>query len=433
MEIRNICVIGMWHLGCVTAACLAHLGFRIECFDFDRDVLDNLRRGKMPVHEPGLDELFDKGVSGGMIHFTSDIKGTIPRSDAVYITFDTPTDEQNNVNLRIIHKTIETISPLLAKDAIILISSQIPVGTSDRILERLRMAGKSNELCYIPENLQLGNALNRFMKPERIIFGLSSSEIRKCVEKIFSGIKTRYFFTDLRSAEMSKHVLNSYLATMISFSGEISDLCEKVGANAIDVMKALKSERRVGEQAPITPGLGFGGGTLARDVQILRKIGNEQGIGTVLLDAVIYDNDQRMRYVYEKLLSILGSLEKKKIAFLGLTYKAGTSTLRKSLSLQAIDQIRTKNVSIKAYDPMIKEPIEDYPNVKICKTVDEAVKDADAVVITTDWDEFKKLDYIKVTRFMKTPVIIDTKNMLNRRLFKNTNIKYYGVGVSCGK
>jgi UDPglucose 6-dehydrogenase len=339
--INKICVIGMWHLGCVTAACLAKLGFDVTCVDFDKGVMNDLAEGKLPISEPGLDELFHEGVSAGRIRFSTDIV-TARKSDVVYITFDTPVDKNDRVDLSIIHKAADSVIPNLAEDSVLMISSQVPVGTCDEILQKIRKAGKKNEVCYTPENLRLGNAIDCFMKPGRIIFGLSSPGIRSTVEQLFSGIEARHFFMSLRSAEMAKHTLNAYLATMISFSGEISDLCEKTGANATDVMNALKSERRVSEHAPVMPGLGFGGGTLARDVQVLRNTGKKHGMKTHMMDAVISANDRRMSYVSDKLSSVLGPLENKRIAFLGLVYKTGTSTLRRSLALQVIDNIKPK-------------------------------------------------------------------------------------------
>lgn len=426
---KNVCVIGMWHLGCVTAGCLANIGNRVTCFDFDTKLIDDLEKGKLPIYEPGLKELFTECVAGNKLHFSLDLKKTIPTSEYVYITFDTPVDDNDRIDLSIIHRTVDNIIPLLSKDAVIVISSQVPVRTCDLILEKIRRAGKRNELCYVPENLRLGNAIDSFMKPERLVFGLSSFAIKERIKELFSGIDADYLFMDLKSAEMTKHALNSYLAALISFSGEISDLCEKTGANAIEVMNALKAEKRVSSYAPIIPGLGFAGGTLARDVQILRELGHKTNTRTDVLDAVLSVNTQRMKYISNKLLSLFGSLDKKRIAFFGLTYKAGTNTLRRSPALQVIDQIRETNVIIQAYDPMIKEQIENYEYVTICKSAEKAAEGSDALIIITDWDEFKNIDYIRIAEFMRNPTIIDTKNMLDVNIFKGTNIRYYGIGV----
>jgi len=354
----------------------------------------------------------------------------LPGSSIVYITHDTPVDENDQIDLTPIHESIDFLMPLLSERSILLISSQMPVGMSDGIVQRLRRSKKNNEVCYFPENLRLGDAIKGFLTPDRMIFGLSSHRIKNDIERLFSGIPAKKVFMDLKGAEMTKHALNSYLATNISFSSELSDLCEAAGVNAITVMNAVKLDKRVGEHAPINPGLGFGGGHLARDVNVLRGLGRARGIKTGLLDAVLSVNLHRMEYISNKLVKIFGSLENKKITFLGLTYKANTSTLRRSLALQSIDQIKTKKTCIIAYDPMIKGDIPGYPHVKVCNTVKEAVNGSDALVITTPWEEFKTLDYLDITKDMRSPVIIDTANILEPTLFENTDIQYHGIGVS---
>lgn len=427
--LKEVCVIGMWHLGCVTAGCLANIGNRVTCFDFDIKLINDLRKGKLPIYESGLKEIFTKCVAGGKLHFSSDLKKIIPTSDYVYVTFDTPVDDNDRIDISIIHRAVDSIIPLLSTDAVLLISSQVPVRTCNLILKKIRRAGKRNELCYAPENLRLGNAIDSFMKPERLVFGLSSFAIKERIQELFSGIDANYLFMDLESAEMTKHAMNSYLAALISFSGEISDLCEKTGANAIEVMNALKAEKRVSSYAPIMPGLGFAGGTLARDVQILRELGHITNTRTDVLDAVLSVNTQRMKYISNKLLSLFGSLDKKRIAFFGLTYKGGTNTLRRSPTLQVIDQIRDTNVIIQAYDPMIKKQIENYEHIIICKSAEKAAEGSDALIIITDWDEFKHIDYLRLAELMRNPTIIDTKNMLDVNKFRGTKVKYYGIGV----
>jgi UDPglucose 6-dehydrogenase len=313
---------------------------------------------------------------------------------------------------------------------LVLVSSQVPVGTCNLILDKLRKARNANEVCYVPENLRLGNAIHSFLNQERIIVGQSSEYAGHAVKDLYSGVSSQFLFMSLKSAEMAKHALNSYLATMISFSGEISNICEITGANAIDVMSALKSEKRVSPHAPLSPGMGFSGGTLARDVQVLRQVGKDYHLNTVIMDSLISFNNSRMDYVRQKLVHALGSLENKTIVFLGLTYKAGTDTLRRSPTLQVIDQIKEQGVIIKAYDPMISHSIEGYGFVSICADIDEAFYGADAIVIMNDCEEFKHLELRALVAKMSTPIIIDTKNLLDKGSLANISLKYYGVGYS---
>lgn len=426
----KICVIGMWHLGCVTAACFAKLGVDVVCFDPDKKVIENLKMGKPPIYEPELEDLIKESASKGKLDFTDDLHAAVKNSEFIYIAFDTPVDKNDNIDLSPITDVVEKIIPLLEGKQTVIISSQIPVGTSDKILEKLRKAGKNNPVCYTPENLRLGNAIKCFLEPERIVFGISSESAKDRIENLFSAIPGEKIFMSLKSAEMTKHALNAYLASMISFSGEISNLCEETGANAVDVMNALKAEKRVSSYSPILPGLGFAGGTLARDVQILRSLGKEKKIKTEFLDAVISFNEKRMNYVPGKLKSVLGSLDGKKIAFLGLVYKAGTSTLRRSLALQVIDQLHSKNLKISAYDPQVNSTIDGNEEIYVCSSAYEAAKDADAVVITTDWPEFQELDFKKLASVMKEAILLDTKNMLEGKKLKKAGFRYYGIGVS---
>lgn len=426
---NKICMIGMWHLGTVTAGCLAQADNEVICFDFNKKVINNMQKGHLPIFEPGLQDLFDRAVKKSLISFSNNLKNVVPKSDYIYITFDTPVDNQDKIDLSIIHKSVDKIIPLISPQTLIVISSQIPVGTCKKIIEKLRKVGKKNELCYVPENLRLGDAITSFLKPERIVIGLSSDLIKKRAGDLFSQIHTKKIYMNLESAEMTKHTMNSYLSTLISFSGEISDICEKVGANAVDVMNALKTEKRVSPFAPIMPGLGFGGGTLARDVQILRGVGSKNKVKTEVLNAVLSVNIQRMQYVTNKLKTLLGTLGKKKIAFFGLVYKAGTDTLRRSLTLQIIDQIKNKNVTISAYDPMIrgKIKVKGY-NIEVCKSPIEAVCNADALVIMTDWDEFKKINYSDLAQSMRNKIVLDTKGILDISKLKKDTVKYYGIG-----
>ncbi|NMC08688.1 MAG: UDP-glucose/GDP-mannose dehydrogenase family protein, partial [Candidatus Lokiarchaeota archaeon] len=386
--------IGLWHLGCVASACLARLGYPVTCFDFDVKRVAELKEGKFPIHEPGLPELFQEGVSSGRIRFSTDPKKEIPSSSIVYITHDTPVDDQDRVDLGVINKSIDLVLPLLNEASILLISSQVPIGTSSEIARRLKGMNKTSAVCYFPENLRLGEAITCFLHPDRMVFGLSTCQVKNDIERLFSKIPARKLFMDLESAEMAKHALNSYLATNISFSSEIADLCEVTGANANDVMEALKLDKRVGEHAPIKPGLGFGGGTLARDLNILRDVGARACMKTELLDAVLSVNIRRMDYIFKKLETVLGSLDGRQIAFLGLTYKARTSTLRRSLALQAIRAIKSTSTLFRAYDPMIQDSIPSEPRIHVCKSIEEAVTGADALVITTAWDEFKNLEHV---------------------------------------
>ncbi len=423
----SVCVMGLWHLGCVTAACLSK-NHPIIGFDPDKKVIENLQHGTPPIMEPGLAELIAASTKANNLSFSADLASSARASDILYITFDTPVDADDKVDLGPIERTIDSLLPFLEDRHLLVLSSQIPVGTSRRLLGKIRAAGKKCGLCYSPENLRLGTALDVFMHPERVVLGISDDVLKPRLEELFSGVGGERLYMDLESAEMTKHAMNAYLATLISFSGEISDLCEQSGANAISVMNALRKEKRVSPHAPIMPGLGFGGGTLARDVQILRALGKQKSTPTPMLDSTFQSNRERMHYVPRKLKEVLGSLSGKTIAFFGLTYKPGTDTLRRSLALDVIDELKASGAGIQAYDPAINCPITTHPQVKICSSAKEAASGADAIVLTTAWDEFKALDWTAIAPAMRTPILIDARNALDTNLTGPT-MRYYGIGV----
>jgi UDPglucose 6-dehydrogenase len=396
---KKIFVIGIWHLGSVVSACLGDLGNQIFCFDYDSKVREDLRKGKLPIEEPELTDLFSKGNIN-----VEDNLEKIKECDFVYLAFDTPLDNQNKPDLQLIHQAIRDSIPYL-KNQIIIISSQIPVGTSDKILQILSNSNKGNEICYTPENLRLGNAINCYMKPERMVFGLSSEDIKKDIEELFLPIKTEKHFTTLKIAEMLKHTLNAYLATLISFSGEISDICEKQRINAYEVIRLLKLDERVSKKAPLEPGLGFSGGTLKRDLQVLRGLQN-----TLLIDAVFKANEWRAW----KLPLIILSKPYKSVGILGVTYKKGTDTLRDSPAINLMKNL--KGINFYVYDPLCREKIV---GAKVCSSIKEVAENSEVIVIFTDYDEFKEIVNYDVD------FIIDTK-----RLLKDMKIKqdHYIVG-----
>ncbi len=426
----SISVIGLWHLGCVTAACLAGK-HHVVGYDSNPMVVEGLKTGKPPLFEPGLAEAISEAAGRGSLGFSSNLEDVIAHSDIIYIAFDTPVDKNDLVDLSLVEKTLEDATQHMRDGQLIIVSSQVPVGTCRRLHTKISNSGKKVGFCYTPENLRLGAAIEAFMKPQRVVFGVSGAGLEPMLEDVFSGIPGERMYMGLESAEMVKHATNSYLALMISFSGEISDLCEKTGANAMQVMEALRKERKVSPYAPLIPGLGFGGGTLARDLQILRAIGREKGIKTLLLDSAYQANQNRIGYVQKRLSSALGPLSGKIVAFFGLTYKPGTDTLRRSLALDVIDSLKSSGVQVRAYDPVIKSQIETHPQVQVCDSPEEAVDGADALVIVTAWEQFKFLDYSALGGKMRQPVIIDARNMLSpEKLGKE--IRYFGVGVTYG-
>jgi len=429
---EKVTIFGLWHLGCVTAGCLSELGYKVVGTDFDEKVVKELSRGRPPIFEPKLEGLLEKHIKKKNLIFYFDKEAALKDADFIFITFDTKVDEQDQVDLGDIYQAVNEIAKYIKNDSILIVSSQVPVGTCSKIKEIILEKNKALkfDICYLPENLRLGDAINSFLKPDRIVIGANSEDTLERVKKLFEPLKCEKITMSIESAEMTKHALNAYLATCISFINEISDICELSKASASDVVKALKSDKRVGPYAPINPGLGFSGGTLARDVQVLRKYGDVSGHDTKFLDAVIEANEKRKHFVFNRLEKLFGDVKSLQVGILGLTYKPGTDTLRRSLSLEIAKELLSRGAIVKAYDPKIKSSISELPELEVCKEIDDVAKGSDVLVLITEWPEFKELQLEKIKTLMKKPIFIDTKNFLDQKNFKKLNFSYIGVGES---
>lgn len=422
----KIGIFGLWHLGCVYAASLASKGYQVTGFDFDKKVVNNLKKNIPPIFEPDLEKNLKK-FNNKTLYFTSNIKGFFQDKDYIFITHDIPVNDNDQVQLEEINKTFFEISKYLHTQTTIVISSQVPVGTSRRLVNLLKKRINSPKVIYFPENLRLGNAFNSFLKPDRIVLGSDNSELMQDFQRDFSFLNCSFITMSLESAEMVKHALNVYLATCISFSSELSDLSEKAGANMMDVVNALKSDKRVSQFAPINPGLGFSGGTLGRDIQTLRSLSRRFNYKPKLLDAVYKVNQDRIPMLISKIKSIYHPLKGKRIGILGLTYKPNTDTLRRSMSLELINKLKNSGCKIRVFDPVIKNPVKECLFVEISKNVKTFFQNLDLVVLMTEWSEFAKITP-EIASIMRSKNIIDTKNFLDKQKFESSGFNILRIG-----
>jgi UDPglucose 6-dehydrogenase len=426
----KICVVGIWHLGSVYSACLAELGYDVTGVDENQQKVVKLNKGIPPLFEPGLSELIIKNMQQGKLVYTDDLAKSLSGVNFVFITFDTTVDDDDNVDLTTIWETVDLIAEHIKENSVVIVSSQVPVGTCHEIKARIQKKTTAKfDIAYVPENLQLGKAINRFMHPERIVIGSDNESTTHLLEELFAGIADPKIVMDIKSAEMTKHALNAFLATSISFINEIANISDKVGADALKVSEALKLDSRIGSKAMLKPGLGFSGGTLARDIKTLQKVGNSFGCETLLIDAVYDVNTRRIRVVEQKLLGIYPQLKDLKVSVFGLTYKAGTSTLRRSVSLEIIKHLIANGAVIRAYDPKadlteIKEQIE----FEICTDPLIAAQGSNALIFVTDWPEFRQLDFASMRSAMAKSVLIDVQNMLDADKLAKLGFLYLGVG-----
>ena len=422
----KICVVGLWHLGCVFASCLAKLGYQCVGTDENLKVVEDLKMGKPPLFEPGLDSLIAEGMASGNLSFVNDIEEGAKGAECVIVAYDTPVDAEDRADLAVIFRAVDRLKQAVNHSTIV-VSSQVPVGTCDQIVSMLSKGGKVADVAYVPENLRLGQAIERFMKPDLIVIGANSSCTIAKVRALFARIETKVIEMDLRSAEMTKHALNAFLATSISFANEIGNLCDLEGADALKVAEALRSDTRIGPKALLRPGLGFAGGTLARDLRVLQEIGNRQGYDAVLINAVLDVNRRQNYSVVKRLTRIVGDLSGKTVGVLGLTYKAGTSTLRRSAALEIVKYLQNEGAKVQAFDPRVSKA-DTYDLLQLCEGPYETARGADALVIMTDWPEFQRLDFKRIHGAMRSPVVLDTQNMMDRQEMSKDGINYFGIG-----
>jgi len=427
----KIAIIGLWHQGVVGAACLADLGYDVLAADHDGDRIKGLQEGKAPLFEPFLDDLIQKGLESGKLQFTTDVPGCVTERDYVLLMHDTPVNEKDESDLSSVFNAVEEIASHLEQGVTIYVTAQVPVGTCDRIAALIREKAPDLKfgIAYSPENLRLGQAIDRFMHPALPVIGADDPKTCDNVKKLLSPLDVEWKSVGLCTAEMSKHALNAFLATSVSFANELGNLCDEVGADGVELAKILRMEPRIGPKAMLFPGLGFSGGTLARDMQTLRKAGEQLGVDTLMLDGVWESNKRQNRVVIRKLKKIFDSLEGISVTVLGLTYKPDTSTLRRSAALEIIADLLKEKMVVTAHDPKAdRAEVAKHTEFKFVEDVYEAVKGAQVVVIVTGWSDYKKLDFDKVKKSMAQPAIIDLNDMLDGDALTAKGFTYLDVG-----
>jgi UDPglucose 6-dehydrogenase len=426
----KVTVVGLWHLGLVTAACLAKLGHEVTAFDSDESRIQDLKKGKAPIFEPGLDELLAEGVEHSHLHFTSQAKD-ISESDVVWVTYDTPVDENDRADTEFVVKEVTQLFPHLKANSIVLISSQLPAGSTMQLQKTIQeqYSQKHISFAYSPENLRLGKAIEVFMNPERVIVGVQSDKDKERIVELFEGVSNNVIFMSVPSAEMTKHALNAFLATSVVFINELSSLCEQVGADASEVERGLKSEGRIGEKAYLRPGNAFAGGTLARDVTYLIEFGKKFDRPAGLFSAILESNHQHKQWAARRLLEIIGDVRGKTIAVLGLTYKPGTNTLRRSGAVEMCHWLSQQGVNVVAYDPSMPELPEDLAAcVDLKSDIKTTLKDADAAVLCTEWSDFADIKAEDFVQYLKQPMVFDANGFLTKSLRNDHRVRHFTVG-----
>ena len=382
----NVTVLGLWHLGCVTAACCARR-YRVVGLDFDAANIARLNQGQAPLSEPGLNELLAAGLASKKLSFTADPQIACAKADVLWLCYDTPVNDNDESDVDFVLANLRRALPHLPPGALVLISAQLPVGTC----RRLETEFPRFHFAYSPENLRLGRAIDAFEKAERVVVGVRNDAKKPLLEKLFAPFTPQILFMRTESAEMVKHALNSFLALSITFINEVARLCEHVGADAKEVSAGLKSEPRIGPKAYLGPGGPFAGGTLARDVVTLTKLAAAKGEKISVIPAVKQSNDLHRGWMFRRLQSRLGNLRGKTVAVLGLTYTVNTDTLRRSAAVELCRDLLAAGADVRAFDPAVKQLPAELAPVRLAAQIADAVKGADAAVVCTEWPEFRRL------------------------------------------
>ncbi len=419
----KVTVLGLWHLGCVTAACCAR-HFQVVGLDFDAANVARLNQGQAPLSEPGLNELITAGLAAKKLSFTTDPQIACAQADVLWLCYDTPVNDNDESDVNFVLGNLRRALPHLPADALVLISAQLPVGTCAELEKEFPQF----HFAYSPENLRLGKALDAFEKAERVVIGIRTEAKKPLLEQLFAPFTPQVLFMRTESAEMVKHALNSFLALSITFINEVARLCEHVGADAREVSAGLKSEPRVGPKAYLGPGGPFAGGTLARDVVTLTRLADVKSEKISVIPAIKQSNDLHRGWMFRRLQARLGDLRGKTVAVLGLTYTTNTDTLRRSAAVELCRDLLAAGAGVRAFDPAVKQLPAELAAVQLAARMNDAVTGADAAVVCTEWPAFREVDWAKLAPVMHQPIFVDANRFLEKELKHLPGVEHLSVG-----
>ncbi len=435
----KISVIGTGYVGLVTGTCFAETGINVSCVDIDEKKISNLNNGIIPIYEPGLDTLVNSNVQKDRLSFTTDINDSIKEASVAFISVGTPPDEDGSADLKYVLDVARNIGRWLDHYMVVVTKSTVPVGTAEKVRaalkEEIEKRGVDVEfdVASNPEFLKEGDAINDFMKPERIVIGTDTEKATKVMRKLYKPFLLNnhpIHFMDIPSAELTKYAANAMLATRISFMNEIAQLCENVGANINSVRKGIGSDSRIGSKF-LYAGTGYGGSCFPKDVKALIRTGNENNVPMQVITAVENVNEQQKSILIDKLLAHFdGNIKGKNIAIWGLAFKPNTDDMREAPALVIIQKLLDAGVNIKAYDPVAidesKRRIGDV--VEYTKDQYEAAQNADAILLVTEWNEFRNINFKKLSGIVKNKIMFDGRNIYDQQELENNGFTYYGIG-----
>jgi UDPglucose 6-dehydrogenase len=431
----QIAMIGAGYVGLVTGACFSEFGANVTCVDKDVNKISVLKDGKIPIFEPGLKALVQSNVQSNRLTFTSDLKTAVEKADAVFIAVGTPSRRgDGHADLSFVFSAAEEIAHAISNYTLIVTKSTVPVGTGRQVAEKIRRISPEADfdVCSNPEFLREGAAINDFMRPDRVVIGADTDRARKMMREIYRPLflrETPIVFTDLETSELIKYAANSFLATKITFINEISDLCEKLGADVHDVAKGIGLDGRIGSKF-LHPGPGYGGSCFPKDTLALVQTATKVDSPLRIVEAVVEVNDKRKKSMAKKIINACsGNVTNKTLAILGVTFKPNTDDIRDAPSLDIIPTLQAEGAIINAYDPEgMYEAKSVLKDVSWCNDAYQAMDGADAVAILTEWNEFRGLDLPRIKLLLKTPIVIDLRNIYDPIDMKDAGFVYSCVG-----
>ncbi|MBX3173063.1 MAG: UDP-glucose/GDP-mannose dehydrogenase family protein [Gemmatimonadaceae bacterium] len=430
----KVTVIGTGYVGLVVGACLAETGNDVVCADLDQAKIDGLKRNVLPIYEPGLEEFVERNQRAGRLSFTTDTASAIASAEVIFIAVGTPPDEDGSADLKHVLAVADQIGRHAAREVVVVTKSTVPVGTAQKVAEAIRPQAKvAFHMCSNPEFLKEGAAVDDFMKPDRVVIGVDSTFARERMGELYAPfVRTGkpIIFMDIPSAEMTKYAANAMLATRISFMNEIANLCERVGANVDLVRKGIGSDSRIGP-AFLFPGPGYGGSCFPKDVKALMRTSEERGAPMGVLRAVEDANERQKHRLFEKVREVFGGdLRGKRIALWGLAFKANTDDMRESPALVLIEELRAAGATVVAHDPAAMHETERRIGnaIEYAKTGHEAATGADALVIVTDWNEYRFPDFARIKAELRQPVVIDGRNLYDPEKMTGLGFTYRSIG-----
>jgi len=429
----KICVIGTGYVGLVTGTCFADIGHRVTCLDIDENRINRLNNGIMPIYEPGLKQIVDQNVEAGRLDFTTSYPEALKESEFAFIAVGTPSNREGEADMQYVSMAVNSIAENLDHKIIIVNKSTVPVGTGDWVAEIIENLNGQNQPDFSvvsnPEFLREGSAVADFMNPDRVVLGSTNPKAAQKVAELYEPLRSPIMITDLRTAEMIKYASNAFLAARISFINEIANICESLGADVREVARGMGMDKRIGP-AFLDAGLGWGGSCFPKDVRALAYMAATRGAHPQLLQAVMDINQNQRHRAVKKLEDALGSLEGRRIGVLGLSFKPNTDDTRDAPSLDIIRMLLEAGAEVQAFDPQAMEASkEKILAIHLCQTPYAVAEGVDALLLATEWNQFKSLDFEKVKESMAGDVILDGRNLWDGEDLAELGFRYYGVGV----